>query len=96
MDSIYGNNNVLDGTTKPQDNALCDKDHFCRVARQITIPAHTQATVLVSCQGYKIKTIETNCNFGEGRYSMNARGLMQVLPGKLFYVYIAKFNGKTG
>lgn len=79
---------------KQQNGAVGRKHNLRHVARQIKIPACTQAAELVNRYGAGHMMIKTNCNFIEHRYSMAAQGLTGILPGKPFYIYNATPGGK--
>lgn len=76
------------------EDVLSNKFNLCRVAPQIVAPASTGPTVLASCQGSHPITIESRLNVVERWCPMTARGLMNSLPGKQFYVYISNFTDK--
>lgn len=60
--------------------------------RKVKISFHTQGAVLVIFQGAEVMTIKILCNIVEFQFSMAAGGLMDILPGKHFYVYIANLT----
>lgn len=87
---------VFNVNTSSHDEALRDEFNLCCVARLITVPAYTQAAVLVSCQSAGLMTIETDHDVVECRCSITARGLMYILTGKQFYTYIANLTARPG
>lgn len=72
-----------------------EEHHMYCIARKVTIPAYSQAAVLVSSCGAGIMTIKTHTYVVERRCSMSARGLMDILPGKSIYVYSANHMAKS-
>lgn len=60
VNSIIADDTVFIGNTHPHLDASSDKLNLCRVASHITIPAYTQAAVLVSCRGDELMKIETH------------------------------------
>lgn len=91
---INTDNRVLKVNSHSQDDALCEKSNSCHLLCQITILAHTHAAVLVSCRGGGLMATETHGNVFERRGSMNRRGVIDILPGNLFYVYIINMTTK--
>lgn len=74
--------------TDYQYDAWSDKFNL-RVALQVTIQGCTQAAVWVGLQGPGTKTIETRGNIFEDQCNMTGKGLVDILPRKPFYMYIA-------
>lgn len=94
ISSINANSTVFNVIIRSQDDASCEKFSLCCVVCQVEIPAHTQVTVLVSCQGARLTKIETKGNVVECQCSLTPRDLMYTLPGKLFYVYIVNMTAR--
>lgn len=91
---IYADINVLNGTRSWPNDAVGDGHHLCRAGLQNKIRNHTQAAVLVRCQGAGIMKFETHCSIVERRCFMTTRCLMNTLPGKLLHVHIANLTEK--
>lgn len=71
-----------------------EEDYFCCVARQSTVPAYSQAVVLVTFRGAGLMRIENHWRIVEHRCSKTAQGLMDLLHGKPLYVFIANLPAK--
>lgn len=71
-----------------------EEHYFCSVALQVTIPTWLPATVLVNCHGPGLMIIETHRNFVKLQCSMTVQGLMDILSGKLLYVYNADLTAE--
>lgn len=85
---------MLDSNTKSLDDAVRDLCHLCRVARQIMIPAHTPATVLIRCQGAGIMKIEMHRIIVDRQRCMTGQDLMELLPENPSFVYITNLTTK--
>lgn len=84
-----------DGTQSEVKEDDEEEEFFlCRVSRPITIPADTQAAVSVSSQGAGLMLVETHMHLAKRRCSMAARGIMEIFPGKPFFLYVANLSGK--
>lgn len=93
--SINADSTELNVKTLLQDEASKEECHpFC-VAHQVTISAHRQAALLVRCRGAPRMKIETHRSVVEHRCPMTAQGLMDIVPGKPFYVYILYMTAKA-
>lgn len=92
----YVDNTVFNLNTSSQDDTSSDELNLCRVARQVTIPARTQAAVLVSCKGAGPMIIETHDNVIGRWYCITAKSEMAILRGKPFYICIANMTAKPG
>lgn len=73
--------------TKATNDDVRDKHHVCCIDLQVKIMTHTQATLLLHCQGAGLIKIETPCSIMERGCFMTARALKEIIPGKLYYVY---------
>lgn len=81
-------NSVFSVNNHSRKDASSKEFNLRRVARQVRMLENKQAAVLVSCQSFGTMTIEIHGNVIERRCSMTARGLMNILLGKRFYIYI--------
>lgn len=79
---------ILNENTKPLNDTRKEQV-FCLIVHKITITAYTQAASLITCYGSGVMTIGTHLNVDEHWCSMMARGLMDIVPGELFHLYIA-------
>lgn len=96
IDYLHSEYAVFNVNTNSLDDASSDELNLCRVARQVTLPANTHVAVFVSCQGFGVMNIEIQGYLVECRCSMTAQVLMEILPGRPFYVYIPKYDGQAG
>lgn len=55
---MNANNTLFNVNSNSQQDASSGKFSLCCVAHQVIIPAYTQESVLVSCQGARLMTIE--------------------------------------
>lgn len=94
INSIYNHINVLDSYKKASKDIVRDKHHLCPVARLMTLLHHSQSTEFVRCQDAELMTVDTHCIIGPHPCSMNAHGLIEILPARLFYVYISSLRAK--
>lgn len=92
INSIYPDCNELIDNPNPSRNAVRAKHYLNHNARQIAISAHTHATALISVQGAELMMIETDSDIMECQCSMHTRGLIETLPQKLSYLYIANWR----
>lgn len=53
---------------------------------KVTVPAYTQAAVLIGFEGAGIMTVKTYHNIVERQCSIIARGVIHALPAKVGYV----------
>lgn len=82
--------------TLEDSGPLREEHQFCCGACQVTIPSYLQAALLVIwCRAW-LKVIETHLNVVEWGCFMNAGGLINILPGKAFFVCIANLTAKLG
>lgn len=87
--SIYANYKVFNVKTNSHNDELNEiLIDVCCVARQKSVPAYTQAAVLVSGQSTGLMMIGTHHNVFERRRSMATPGLTDTLLRKPFEVYI--------
>lgn len=86
---MFNENNRL-----PND-ALTKELNVCPVVRPVTIQRYMHPEAPVGCQGPGCTEIETHRHFVERRWSMTARGLMDILYRKLHFVYKANLTGKA-
>lgn len=70
------------------------ENYLCSVVHQVMRPAYLQAAVLVSRCRVGFMTIEIHRNVVGRRCSITARGLMDILPGRPFFVHIANLTAK--
>lgn len=94
LNEIAAETEEFDVHTKADRCPLTGEHHLHHVARQIRIPTYSQPAVLVSCHSAMLMTLETHPNVVERQCAMNTEGLMHILPGKLFYLYIANLTAK--
>lgn len=80
--------------TKALNDTVRTEKQLCRVGRQVTLPAYTQASVLVNSYGAELMTNQMHSNVVEHQYSINLQGLRDMQHGKPFYVYIAKLTAR--
>lgn len=76
------------------NDAVSHEKALCLVERQFAIQAYMKVAVLFRCQEAGIIQIETHCNIIGLRCFMTERGLMHILPGKPFYLYITNLKAK--
>lgn len=67
-----------------QYDASSHKYNLCSVARQIPLPAYTQAAVQESSQDPGLMSIETHRDMVYRWCSITTWGVMDILPGKPF------------
>lgn len=89
---IKADTTVFNDNNHSQDDASSDDSNLCPVVRQIIIPAYVQTAELVSFQGAGLITTDTHRNNVEHRCSLTARCLVDILPRKRFYVYMANLT----
>lgn len=81
--------------THTYDDRSGDEFDSCFFACQVTIPAAMHAAVLVNCQAAGFMTNGTQDNVFERRCFTTVRGLMDILSGKPFYIYVIKMTPET-
>lgn len=79
--------------TNFNNDGLGNEYTLCPVQLQTSISTYMQAAIFVICQGAGLMIIETQRNIVERRCYMTARGLIDTLSGKLFYICIPNLTG---
>lgn len=93
--SINADNTVITMNTHSQDEGASDEFRSYGVVRQVTIREHTQATVLIGCQGAELVVIEIEGNIFECHCSMTERGSLDIIPAKPSHVCIVMMIAKS-
>lgn len=75
-------------------SSLNDELDFCPEVLWIPLPAYMHPETLVSCQSAVIMRAKTPWNVGQRRYSIAARGQMNIQRAMLFYVCIASLAAR--
>lgn len=95
INSMNAGSTVLNVDTASPNDALSDKFSSCFISCQIQIAIWSQAAVLVSSESAGLITIATHCWVFERQCSMTTKGLMDILLGKLVYVYLVNPTAKA-
>lgn len=85
---------VLNWITNLHNDDLSDELDLCGLQFPIRVLTYTPAAVLPKCKSNELTTTQTHSIAVGHQCSMNAPGLLEVLPGRLFYFYIPSLRAK--
>lgn len=88
ISSIFTDTQKIYLNSVPTTETAAKKLHLYLVVSQTEITVYSQAAVIISCNTAGRKTVETHLNAFEHRFLLSVKGLMDILLGKQYYVYI--------
>lgn len=92
--SIYADTTAFNVNKNSRNDVVRDEHSLRWVAHQFTKPMYTRAEVVVCGQEAGLTKIRIHSNIVEWQCLLKASGLVNVLPGKLFYVSVVSLTLK--